>query len=76
MLEGSGSRALVTHVLRECIRNAPAFSLFLPAFDDTGFLGSPQHRLAASCFLAGNREAELKPTTCFSLLLFLFFLFF
>ena len=38
---GSGARARVILVLRECIWNAPAMSLVLPAFDDTGSLGSP-----------------------------------
>ena len=73
-------------VLRECIWNAPAVSLDLPAFDDTGSLGSPTRQVVyppdsmvppwvtASHFLAGNREAELKPATFSSLLLFLVFL--
>ena len=39
--EGQGARTLIILVLRECIRNAPAVSLVLPAFDDTGSMGSP-----------------------------------
>ena len=74
-----GARALVILVLRECIWNAPVVSLFLPAFEDTGFLGSPPSRMVyplvpprvtASRFLAGNGEAELKRVTFSSLLLF------
>ena len=41
LLGGQGARAHVIHVLRECIWNAPAFSLVLPAFENTGSLGSP-----------------------------------
>ena len=37
---GSGGRARVLLVLRECIWNALEVSLVLPAFDDTGSLGS------------------------------------
>ena len=70
---------LVILVLCECIRNVPAFSLVLPAFDDTGFLGFPPCRVVyspgstwvtASHFHMGNRETELEPTTFSSLLLF------
>ena len=76
----------VIQVLRECIRNAPAVSLVLPAFGHTGSLGSPPRqvvyppgsmvppRVTASPFLAGNREAELKHTTFSLLLLFRVFL--
>ena len=75
LLEGQGFRALVILVLRECIWNAPAVSLILPAFDDTGSMGSPPHQViyppvrlvppwvTASRFVTGNTEAELKPTT-------------
>ena len=80
--------SLVILVLRECISNAPVVSLVLPAFENASSLGSPPHQVVyilvsmvpvwvtVSCFLAGNREAELKPTTfpCFpffSLLLIL-----
>ena len=57
------------------IWNASAVSLFLPAFDDTGSIGSSPRRVAyTSRFLAGNMEAELKPTTISSLLLFYVFL--
>ena len=71
-------------VLRECIWNTPTFSLALPAFDDTVSLGFLSRRViyplvppwvTASSFLAGNREAELKLTAFYSLLLFLSFLF-
>ena len=40
---GGGSQGAYAHViliLRECIGNAPAVSLVLPAFDDTGPLWS------------------------------------
>ena len=66
-------------LLRECIWNAHAVSLVLPGFDDTGSLGLPPRwvdyppippGVAASHFLAGNWEAELKPTTFSSFLLF------
>ena len=40
-----GPRALVILVLRECIWNALAVSLVLPAFDDTGSLSSPQRQV-------------------------------
>ena len=60
-------------VLRECIWNPPAYSLVLPAFGDTGSLGSLRQAVyplgymvppwvTASHVLAGNREAELKLT--------------
>ena len=45
MLIGHGGRAHVILVLRECIWNAPAVSLVLPAFDDTGSLGSPPRQV-------------------------------
>ena len=55
-----------------------------PAFEYTSSLGSPLRQVvhgsmvrpwvAASRFLAGNREAELKPATFSSLLLFIAFL--
>ena len=41
LLGGQEVRAVVILVLRECIWNVPVASLVLPAFDDTGFLGSP-----------------------------------
>ena len=41
LLGGQGARTRVILVLRECIWNAPAVSLVLPAFDDTGSLGFP-----------------------------------
>ena len=70
--------------LRECIWKGSAVSLVLPAFDDTGSLGFPPRQevyppgsmvplwVTASLFFAGNMEAELKPTTFSSLLLFMF----
>ena len=86
MLRGQGARIGVILVLRERIWNVLAVSLVLPTFDDTGSLGSPPHQVVypsgsmvpswvtASRFLAGNREAELNPTTFSSLLLFCVFL--
>ena len=41
----SGARALVLFVLRECIWNALAVSLILPAFDDTVSLVSPPRQV-------------------------------
>ena len=75
----SGACASVSLVLRECIWNAPVVSFVLPGFDNTGSLGFPPRRevppwVTVSCFLAGNREAELKPTTFSSFLLFSVFL--
>ena len=56
----------------------------LPAFGDTSSLGYPLRwvpyhpsgsiLVITSCFLAGNREAELKLTTFSSLVLFSVFL--
>ena len=58
-----------------------------PSLDDTGSLGSPLHRVVyppgsmvptwvtVSRFFAGNREAELKPTTFSSFLIFCFSVF-
>ena len=75
-----GGRVIL--VLRACIWNVTAVSLVLPTFDDTSSLSSPPHQVVyppgskvppwvtASHFLAGNRNAELKPTTFSSLLLF------
>ena len=74
MLRGQGSYDCVILVLRERIWNVhvPAASLLFPAFDNTGSLGfpliySPRSMVppwvTASRFLAGNKEAELKPTT-------------
>ena len=45
LLEGQGARAHVIVVLRECIWNASAVLLVLPAFDDTGSLGSPPRQM-------------------------------
>ena len=42
---GQGARGRVILVLRECIRNASAVSFVLPAFDDTGSLGSPPRQV-------------------------------
>ena len=78
-----GARARVIFVLRECIWNVPAVSLVLPTLEDTGSLGSPLRQVVypsgsiwvtASGFLTGNREAELKSITFYSLLLFRVFL--
>ena len=73
---GQGLRTLVILVLCECIWNAPAFSLVLPVFDDTGswvFLcvgwSIPLLPwITDSHFLPGNRVAELKLTTFSSVL--------
>ena len=40
LMGGQGAYARVILVLHECIWNAPAVSLVLPAFDHTGSLGS------------------------------------
>ena len=40
LLGGQGTHACVILVLWECIWNAPVVLLVLPAFDDTGSLGS------------------------------------
>ena len=65
----------------EYIWNAPMVSLVLPTSDDTGSWGSPTRQAVYSpgpmfppWFLVGNREAELRPTTFSSLLLFCAFL--
>ena len=85
LLEAQGARARVILVLRECVWNAPV-SLVLPAFDHTSSLGSLPRQVVYSPgsmvppwviafrFLAGNKEAELKPSTFSSLLLFHVFL--
>ena len=82
LLGGQEACTCVILILCECIWNAPAVSLVLPALDDTSSLGSPPHPMVyppgsivppwvtVSHFLAGNREVELKPTTFSSLLLF------
>ena len=74
MLGGQGVHARVILVLRQRIWNAHAVSLVFQPFDDTGSLGSSPRSvvfplcsmgppwMSASRFLAGNREAELKPT--------------
>ena len=81
-----GGRARVIPVLCECIWNAIAVSIVPSAFDNTGSLGFLPRQLisspismvppsvTASHFLAGNRDAELTPTTYSSLILFLDFL--
>ena len=74
LLGGEGANDRVILVLRECIWNTPAVSIVLSAS-----LGSPPRGglspwVNATRFLAGNREAELKPTTFSSLLLLHFFL--
>ena len=72
MLRSLGTHSRVILVLRECIWNAPAVSLVLPTFDDTGSLGSLPRRVesislvpswvTSSRFRPGNKEAELKLT--------------
>ena len=44
-IQGARYRVII---LRECIWNAPAVSLVLPAFDDTGSLGFPPRRMGLS----------------------------
>ena len=41
LLKGEGARDRIILILHECIWNAPVVSLVLPAFEDTGSLGSP-----------------------------------
>ena len=48
MLEGQGSPACVILVLHESNWNVPVVLLFLPAFNDTGSLGSPPHQVVYS----------------------------
>ena len=45
LLGDQGARTRVVLVLLECIWIAPLVSLVLPAFDDTGPMGSP-HQVA------------------------------
>ena len=62
------------------VKEWPAVSHVLPAFDDTGSLGPPLLRVVyppgsrvspwVIASRAGNKEAELKPITFSSLLLF------
>ena len=80
---GQGARDRVVLVVCGYIWNALVVLLRLLTFDGTGFLGYPLRRVvyrqsvstlvAASHSLAGNREADLKPSTFSSLLLFCFF---
>ena len=77
LLGSQGARSRVIFVLRECIWNAPAVSLFLGSpprqvIYPTGSMVPPW--VTASRFLAGNKEAELKPATFSSLLIFPVFL--
>ena len=51
LLGGQGACARVILVLFECIWNVTAASLVLPAFGDTGYLGSPYaSRGLSPCF--------------------------
>ena len=83
LLEGQVvAHARVIRALRKCIWNAPVVLFVLPAFDDTGSLGSLSRQVVyppvfmvppwvtASRFLVRNREVELKPTNFSSFLLF------
>ena len=86
LLGGQGARTCVILVFRECIWNAPAVLLALPALDATGSLGFLPRPVVyppvlmvppwvtASRFLAGSRKAELKLPTFSSLILFRVFL--
>ena len=65
---GQGDHAHIILVLCEYIWNASVVSLVLQAFDDTGSLSFPTHRvvyplvlswMTTSCFLAVSREADL-----------------
>ena len=55
---GQTTRASVIHVLREYIWNVPAVSPFLPAFDDTGSVGSPLCRVV---YLPGSSLGDCLP---------------
>ena len=78
-----GTRDRVILVVRECICKELGVLLALPLFDDTGSLYYPPRSVvyrplvstlvAASRFLAGNREAELEHTPFSLLLLFRIF---
>ena len=86
MLGGLGARTRAILVLRECIRNAPTVSFILPAFDDTGSLGCSPRQVfyppdsgvppwvTGLRFHEAKREAELKPTNFFLMLIFRVFL--
>ena len=79
-----GVRGRVIQVVGECISNTLVVLLGLPSFDDTGSLDCPPRKVVyqtsvstlviTSRFLTGNRKAELKLTTFYSLLLFRVFL--
>ena len=83
---GLGDCTRVILVLCKCIWKAPAVSLVLPGFEDTGSLGSPPRQVVypsssmvplwvtASRFHEGNRKVELKSITFSSFLLFRVFL--
>ena len=58
MLGGQGARARLILVLRKYIWNAPALSLVLPTFDDTGSLNSPPRRVV---YLPGSTLGECLP---------------
>ena len=47
LLGGQGAHTHFILVLCECIWNALKILLVLPAFDDTGSLGSPPHQVAS-----------------------------
>ena len=75
--------ALVLFLFYECIWNAPAASLVLQTFADTGSLGPPPRQVLYHpgytlanflSFPCGKREVELKLTNFSSLLLFRVFL--
>ena len=76
--------AVVILVVPKCTWNALMALLGLPTFDDTDSLcylprsviyrPSLSILVTASTFIAGNREAKLKPTTFSSLLFFRVFL--
>ena len=62
LLEGQGACAHVILVLRECVWNAPAALLVLPAFDDTVSLGSSPHQVVYPLF-QWFRPGKLPPVS-------------
>ena len=64
VLGGQGARTRVILVLRECVWNAPAVLVVLPAFDDTGSLGSPQRQVVYPPWLYGSTLCNCLPFPC------------
>ena len=61
LLGVKGDCARVILVLRECIWNAPAVSLVLPAYDDTGSLGFPRRQ---ALYSPGSALGDWLPFPC------------